>query len=48
MGEVPDAGACVGSFLNVVIWRLPRGENLAVPGSHCPRCDRAIRWFDNL
>lgn len=42
------AGACVGSFLNVVIWRLPRGENLAVPGSHCPRCDRAIRWFDNL
>lgn len=41
-------GACVGSFLNVVIWRLPRGESLAYPGSHCPRCNRAIRWFDNL
>jgi leader peptidase (prepilin peptidase)/N-methyltransferase len=42
------AGACVGSFLNVVIWRLPRRENLSVPGSHCPRCNQAIRWYDNL
>lgn len=42
------AGACIGSFLNVVIWRLPRGENLAHPGSHCPRCNRPIRWTDNL
>ena len=42
------AGACVGSFLNVVIWRLPRRENLAHPGSHCPRCNQAIRWYDNL
>lgn len=41
-------GASIGSFLNVVIWRLPRGENLAHPGSHCPRCGRGIRWFDNL
>ncbi len=28
-------GLAIGSFLNVVIWRLPRGENLATPGSHC-------------
>jgi leader peptidase (prepilin peptidase)/N-methyltransferase len=42
------AGACVGSFLNVVIWRLPRRESLSHPGSHCPRCNQAIRWYDNL
>ncbi|MCK5113961.1 MAG: prepilin peptidase [Phycisphaerae bacterium] len=41
-------GACIGSFLNVVIWRLPRGESLAFPGSHCPSCGRAIRWYDNV
>lgn len=41
-------GACIGSFLNVVIWRLPRGENLAHPGSRCPRCGQGIRWYDNL
>lgn len=41
-------GACVGSFLNVVIWRLPRGESIVFPGSHCPACGRAIRWYDNI
>lgn len=41
-------GACVGSFLNVVIYRLPRGESIAFPGSHCPSCGRAIRWYDNI
>jgi len=41
-------GACVGSFLNVVIWRLPRGENLAKPRSRCPGCGQPIRWFDNV
>src|SRR5687768_16865741 len=57
-------GACVGSFLNVVVWRLPRvehveGENtlrafwrsfraLSHPPSHCPKCDKPLKWYDNL
>jgi leader peptidase (prepilin peptidase)/N-methyltransferase len=41
-------GATVGSFLNVVIYRLPRGKNLAFPGSSCPRCGHAIRLEDNI
>src|SRR4029079_17908057 len=41
-------GACVGSFLNVVVYRLPRGKNLAHPGSLCPRCGHSIRLHDNI
>src|SRR5881397_832756 len=41
-------GACVGSFLNVVIWRLPRGQSIVSPPSHCPKCDRKLNWFDNI
>jgi leader peptidase (prepilin peptidase)/N-methyltransferase len=41
-------GLIIGSFLNVVIWRLPRGENLSHPGSHCPRCEHPIRAYDNI
>lgn len=41
-------GASVGSFLNVVVYRLPLGMDLAHPGSHCPRCGHAIRARDNL
>jgi len=41
-------GLAFGSFLNVVIHRLPRGESLAFPGSHCPSCGAPIRAFDNL
>jgi len=41
-------GACVGSFLNVVIYRLPRGQSIVFPPSHCPRCGRKIRWYDNV
>jgi leader peptidase (prepilin peptidase)/N-methyltransferase len=41
-------GATIGSFLNVVVYRLPRGMNLAYPGSFCPRCHHAIRLNDNV
>lgn len=41
-------GAIVGSFLNVVVYRLPAGKSLIHPGSHCPHCSHAVRWYDNL
>src|SRR5687768_211137 len=41
-------GACVGSFLNVVVWRLPRGESLSKPPSHCPKCGKTLKWYDNV
>lgn len=41
-------GLCIGSFLNVVAYRLPRGLNLAHPGSSCPKCKKSIAWFDNI
>jgi prepilin signal peptidase PulO-like enzyme (type II secretory pathway) len=49
---VPDAlvivfaailGALVGSFLNVVLWRVPRGESVVSPGSHCTNCGTFLR-----
>lgn len=45
---VGTVGALVGSFLNVCIYRLPRGESIVWPGSHCPSCGVAIRWYDNV
>jgi leader peptidase (prepilin peptidase)/N-methyltransferase len=43
------AGLCVGSFLNVCIYRLPQpGLSIAFPGSHCPSCDIPIRFYDNI
>ena len=41
-------GACIASFLNVVIWRVPRGESIVSPPSHCPKCNAAIRWYQNI
>lgn len=41
-------GLLVGSFLNVVVYRTPRGESVVSPPSACPRCDAAIRPRDNL
>ena len=41
-------GAMIGSFLNVCICRVPEGKSIVTPGSHCPRCGKAIRWYDNL
>src|SRR3954447_17654084 len=41
-------GLIVGSFLNVVIWRVPRGESIVSPPSHCPGCGRPVRPRDNV
>jgi leader peptidase (prepilin peptidase)/N-methyltransferase len=41
-------GAVLGSFLNVVVYRLPRGESLVTPGSHCPSCSAAVKPYDNV
>ena len=41
-------GLTVGSFLNVIIYRVPRGESLLFPNSHCPACDTAIKRRHNI
>src|ERR1041384_4924010 len=48
MGVGVSLGLVFGSFLNVVIYRLPRGESVAFPGSHCPSCGAPIRALDNV
>jgi leader peptidase (prepilin peptidase) / N-methyltransferase len=41
-------GLLVGSFLNVVVWRVPRRESVLQPASHCPECDHGIAPYDNI
>lgn len=41
-------GLMIGSFLNVCSFRLPRGESVVFPGSHCPKCGAAVQWHDNI
>src|SRR5690348_6536914 len=41
-------GALIGSFLNVCIYRLPRGESIVWPSSHCPSCGNVIEFYDNI
>jgi leader peptidase (prepilin peptidase)/N-methyltransferase len=41
-------GACIGSFLNVCIVRLPKEQSVVSPGSHCMSCKKPIAWFDNI
>ncbi|BAU22667.1 peptidase A24 [Caldimicrobium thiodismutans] len=41
-------GLILGSFLNVVIYRLPQGKSLIFPASHCPKCETPLRWYHNI
>ena len=41
-------GGCLGSFLNVAVWRLPAGKSLIRPASFCPKCGHPIRFYDNI
>jgi len=41
-------GLLFGSFGNVLVWRVPRGESIVSPGSHCPGCGSLVRWYDNV
>ena len=41
-------GASIASFLNVVIWRVPRGESIVSPPSHCPKCGTPIKGYQNI
>lgn len=41
-------GACIGSFLNVCIVRLPKEQSVISPGSHCMTCQKPVAWFDNI
>ena len=41
-------GLCIGSFISVVAYRLPRRESIIFPGSHCPHCNHGIAFYDNL
>lgn len=41
-------GLVVGSFVNVLIYRLPLDQSVIRPGSHCPACKKSVAWYDNL
>ncbi len=41
-------GACVGSFLNVCIVRMPKEESIITPPSHCVACKKTVAWYDNI
>ncbi len=41
-------GIIIGSFLNVLIYRLPRGESIVFPSSHCPHCKKPVKFYDNI
>lgn len=41
-------GACIGSFLNVCIYRIPEGKSTIYPSSRCPQCGHSIAWYDNI
>jgi leader peptidase (prepilin peptidase)/N-methyltransferase len=48
LGMTAFVGGCIGSFLNVVAWRLPAGQSVVSPPSACPSCKASIRPRDNI
>lgn len=48
MALVVAIGLAIGSFLNVCIARIPHGESVVRPPSHCPKCNSPIHWYDNI
>jgi leader peptidase (prepilin peptidase) / N-methyltransferase len=48
VGVAVVLGLVIGSFLNVVVWRVPRDESVNRPASHCPACDQPVRPYDNV
>lgn len=47
-GIVAAVGLCIGSFLNVCIYRLPHGKSVVAPPSACPQCRSRVAWYDNI
>jgi leader peptidase (prepilin peptidase)/N-methyltransferase len=41
-------GLCIGSFVNVLVFRLPESESVVSPGSRCRACDRPLAWYENI
>ena len=41
-------GMLIGSFLNVVIYRIPKGESIVFPSSHCTKCNQKLKWYHNI
>jgi leader peptidase (prepilin peptidase)/N-methyltransferase len=41
-------GVILGSFMNVIIYRLPRNQSIIMPGSHCTSCNSLLRWYENI
>lgn len=48
MGLAFIMGSVIGSFLNVLVYRLPAGMSIVKPGSHCFSCNEPIKWYDNI
>jgi leader peptidase (prepilin peptidase)/N-methyltransferase len=48
LGLAAWLGACVGSFSNVLIYRLPRNKDVVRGRSHCPSCEKMVAWYDNV
>ncbi len=48
LGTVFIFGLLIGSFLNVIIYRVPKGESIVLPASHCTLCGKPIKWYDNI